>query len=156
MTDTEKQTKEMREAAPPNNLPAWDECSLRVENSDFIAKRIADGGHGPDQDSELATELHRFIYEYDDEDPYRSAWFMHRLELVIEEAAKEAATKANGALLQFLVDCDAIQAGGNLNEQGLCDAIDNDGCHYQSAALAEWLDVARKAGIRPMRNLDKG
>ena len=26
------------EAAPPNNLPTWAECVLRVDNSDFIAK----------------------------------------------------------------------------------------------------------------------
>lgn len=72
--------------APPNNLPTWTECALRVANSDFIAKRIAEGGHGPEADSKLATELHRFIYEYDDADPYRSAWFLHRLELVLAEA----------------------------------------------------------------------
>jgi len=58
-------------------------------------------------------------------------------------------------LLQLLVDCDAVYAGGNPNECGLCDAIDNDGEKYQSAALACWLDVARKAGIRPMLRMDK-
>jgi len=71
---------------PPHSLPHWGECAMRVENSDFIAKRVAEGGHGPDADSKLATELHRFIYEYDDADAYRSAWFLHRLELVLEEA----------------------------------------------------------------------
>ena len=71
--------------APPNNLPDWGECALRVDNSDFIAKRMAEGGAGPDHDSLLANELHRFIYEYDDSDRLRSAWFLHRLELVIEE-----------------------------------------------------------------------
>jgi hypothetical protein len=75
--------------APPNNLPSWAECALRVGNSDYIAKRVAEGGYGPDPDSELATQLHRFIYEYDDSDPYRSAWFLHRLELVLEEAKRE-------------------------------------------------------------------
>ena len=78
------------EDAPPNNLPDWDECALRVANSDFIAKRVAEGGYGPEPDSLLATELHRFIYEYDDADPYRSAWFLHRLELVIEEVKRES------------------------------------------------------------------
>jgi len=78
------------EQAPPNNLPTWAECALRVDNSDFIVKRVAEGGYGPEHDSLLATELHRFIYEYDDADPYRSAWFLHRLELVIEEAKREA------------------------------------------------------------------
>ena len=77
-------------AAPPNNLPTWAECAMRVDNSDFIARRVADGGYGPEPDSKLATQLHRFIYEYDDADPYRSAWFLHRLELVLEEARTQA------------------------------------------------------------------
>jgi hypothetical protein len=72
--------------APPHSLPDWAECSLRVDNSEFIAKRVAEGGYGADPDSMLAGALHRFIYEYDDADPYRSAWFMHRLELVVKEA----------------------------------------------------------------------
>lgn len=76
--------------APPNSLPDWDECALRVANSNFIAKRVAEGGYGPEPDSKLATQLHRFIYEYDDADPYRSAWFLHRLELVLEEAKRES------------------------------------------------------------------
>lgn len=72
------------EQAPPHNLPSWDECALRVQNSDFIAKRVAEGGYGAEPDSKLANNLHRFIYEYDDSDPYRSAWFMHRLELALK------------------------------------------------------------------------
>jgi hypothetical protein len=40
--------------------------------------------------SKLATALHRFIYEYDDADSYRSAWFLHRLELVLNEAQASA------------------------------------------------------------------
>jgi len=63
---------------------------MRVANSDFIAKRVAEGGYGAEPDSKLANALHRFIYEYDDADPYRSAWFLHRLELVLEEAKLEA------------------------------------------------------------------
>lgn len=63
-------------------------------------------------------------------------------------------TETTETLLQLLVDCDAVQAGGNTNEAWLCDAIDNDGCHYQSAALAGWLEVAWKAGIRPMLRLE--
>jgi len=81
---------EAGEPAPPNSLPDWSECALRVANSDFIAKRVAKGGYGPEPDSKLANELHQFIYEYDDADPYRSAWFLHRLELVIAEAKREA------------------------------------------------------------------
>lgn len=74
------------EQAPPNSLPDWDECAMRVQNSDFLAKRVAEGGYGPEHDSKTASALHRFIYEYDDADPYRSAWFLHRLELVLKEA----------------------------------------------------------------------
>lgn len=82
MTDT---TQQEREAAPANNLPNWSECALRVANSEHFKKSIAEGGHGPDADAKLATELHRFIHEYDDADSYRSAWFLHRLELLIKE-----------------------------------------------------------------------
>lgn len=80
-----------REQAPPNSLPSWSECAMRVDNSDFIAKRVAEGGYGPEADSKLASQLHRFIHEYDDADPYRSAWFLHRLELVVNEAKAQAA-----------------------------------------------------------------
>ena len=78
-----------KEPAPQNSLPTWEECALLVGNSEYIAKRVAEGGYGPDHDSELATELHRFIYEYDDSDSYRSAWFLHRLELVLKERQAE-------------------------------------------------------------------
>lgn len=81
---------ERADAAPPNSLPDWDECAMRVANSDFIAKRVAEGGDGPERDSKLATELHRFIYEYDDADPYRSTWFLHRLEKLINEIKTNA------------------------------------------------------------------
>ena len=77
-------------AAPSNNLPSWEECQLRVSNSEFIAKRIAEGGYGAEHDSKLATELHRFIHEYDDADSYRSAWFRHRLEKLLHEVAAQA------------------------------------------------------------------
>ena len=90
-----------REEAPPNSLPNWSECALRVENSDFIEKRVAGGGYGAEPDSLLASELHRFIYEYDDADPYRSAWFMHRLEKLLDETR---------ALLARCSDENAIKA----------------------------------------------
>ncbi|WP_143042988.1 hypothetical protein ABL840_08965 [Variovorax sp. NFACC27] len=76
--------------APPNSLPDWDECAMRVANSELLAKRVAEGGYGPEADSKLATELHRFIYEYDDADSFRSAWFLHRLELLLNETRKAA------------------------------------------------------------------
>lgn len=84
----------MTEKAPPNNLPKWEECALRVANSNFIDKRVSDGGYGPEFDSKTATHLHRFIHEYDDDDPYKSEWFLHRLELVLEEARSEAQKQA--------------------------------------------------------------
>lgn len=71
--------------APHSTLPIWSECKLRVENSDFIAKRVAEGGYGADHEALLATELHRFIYEYDDTDAYKSEWFRHRLEKLLQE-----------------------------------------------------------------------
>jgi hypothetical protein len=83
-----------REPAPPNSLPDWGECAMRVNNSEFLAKRIAEGGFGPDADSKLASELHRFIYEYDDADPYRSAWFLHRLERLLDETRALSAASA--------------------------------------------------------------
>ena len=79
------------EVAPPNSLPSWDECALRVRNSDFFEDRVAAGGYGPEPDSLTANALHRFIYEYDDADSYRSAWFLHRLEQVINELTPPAA-----------------------------------------------------------------
>lgn len=88
--DATKMVDGEREVAPPNNLPNWAECKLRVENSKFINKRVADGGHGAEQDSKLAKELHRFIHEYDEKDPYRSSWFLHRLEKLLDETRIEA------------------------------------------------------------------
>lgn len=87
-------TPNEREAAPPHSLPNWSECAMRVDNSNFFEKSVAEGGYGPEWDSKLASELHRFIYEYDDADPYRSAWFLHRLELVLKEQIALAAAGA--------------------------------------------------------------
>jgi hypothetical protein len=89
------------EPAPPNSLPNWDECAMRVANSNFIEKRIAEGGYGAEHDTKLASQLHRFIYEYDDSDPYRSAWFLHRLELLIVEARAAIASPARDAGLSL-------------------------------------------------------
>ncbi|MFA6271027.1 MAG: hypothetical protein WC657_07535 [Candidatus Paceibacterota bacterium] len=97
------------EAAPPNSLPDWSECAIRVDNSDFIAKRVAEGGYGPDADTMLATELHRFIYEYDDADSYGSAWFLHRLELVIAEANREASKEINEVNERLWAELDEIK-----------------------------------------------
>lgn len=99
----EKVAVEQQLAAPANSLPDWEECQLRVHNSNFIAKRVAEGGYGAEQDSKLATQLHRFIYEYDDAEPYRSAWFLHRLELVLNEVRESAQPQLSEADLRTIV-----------------------------------------------------
>lgn len=69
--------------APKNNLPDWSECSLRMDN----LKYLKDNGLEDDDfysDDLLPNPIHEFIYEYDDSDPYRSEWFLHRLENLIK------------------------------------------------------------------------
>ena len=78
------------EPAPENSLPSWSECNLIIENDEF-RKRAAAGLEGQVLDTPRTTPkptaLHYFIHEYDDADPYRSGWFLHRLECVLKEAA---------------------------------------------------------------------
>lgn len=83
-------------AAPPHSLPSWSECAIRVDNSNFIDKRVAEGGYGAEDDALLASELHRFIYEYADADPFRNGWFMHRLEKLVNELRLDRAPKGFG------------------------------------------------------------
>jgi hypothetical protein len=85
--------EEVGKEAPPHTLPTWDQCAIRVGNSKFIAKRVAEGGYGPEYDSLLADELHRFIHEYDEDDPIRSGWFMHRLERMLKERDERQAAR---------------------------------------------------------------
>ena len=105
------------EPAPSHSLPDWGECALRVGNSNFTEKRQREGGYGPEPDSMLATQLHRFIYEYDDSDPYRSAWFMHRLELMLVEHAA-AVTAAKDARIKVLEEQLAVAAMQLINAIG--------------------------------------
>ena len=76
------------EQAPENSLPTWSECNLIIENDEF-RKRAEAGLEGQVLDTPRTTPeptaLHYFIHEYDDSDPYRSAWFLHRLECVLKE-----------------------------------------------------------------------
>lgn len=78
--------------APKNSLPTWSECKLIIENDEF-GKRVKAGLENQVLDTKRTTpkptELHRFIYEYDDADSYRSDWFLHRLECVIKEALEQ-------------------------------------------------------------------
>jgi hypothetical protein len=88
-SNKESASESEREAAPHNSLPDWYECQRILDNADF-RKRAEAGLEGqvlatPPSTPE-PTELHRFIYEYDDADPHRSAWFLHQLELVLKEA----------------------------------------------------------------------
>lgn len=66
--------------APSNSLPSWSECNLRVGNSEWLK----DNDREAECDSLTANPLHEFIYEYDDSDAYKSAWFLHRLENLID------------------------------------------------------------------------
>lgn len=81
-------TEPSLDPAPPNSLPPWSVCARIIHNATF-RKRAAAGLEGSVLDlpptTPEPTELHRFIHEYDDADPYRSAWFMHRLELLLNE-----------------------------------------------------------------------
>jgi hypothetical protein len=78
--------------APSNSLPTWYECELIIKNDEFC-KRTKAGLESQVLDTPrttpIPTALHRFIYEYDDADSYRSEWFMHRLEQVLKEAAAQ-------------------------------------------------------------------
>ncbi len=79
----------VREPAPPHSLPAWNECDTIIKNHEF-RQRAKAGLEGQvldtAQESPEPSALVRFIHEYDDADRYRSAWFMHRLEQVLQEA----------------------------------------------------------------------
>ena len=109
----------------PNSLPTWGDCALRVGNSDFIAKRVAEGGYGAEPDTLLASELHRFIYEYDDADSYRSAWFLHRLERVLDEV--RASCDPEGRFEHY-VACSIANSPDALRELGeyLTRVLDED------------------------------
>jgi hypothetical protein len=112
---------------------------MRVENSDFIAKRVAEGGYGPEPDSKLASELHRFIYEYDDADPYRSSWFMHRLDLVIKEARSQSRTaRALDECREALTEAvDALGlVMGWLNKREVIRHFENDDAFRQAVQAA--------------------
>lgn len=89
------------EQAPPHSLPDWSLCQLIIDNHEF-RQRAAEGLEGQVLDTPpttpMPTALRRFIYEYDDADPHRSAWFMHRLELVLQEARAQQQPAAQTAV----------------------------------------------------------
>ena len=79
---------------PLNTLPTWDECDTRMSNKRHLEDMgaIKDGILIDDFYCEtlLPNPIHEFIYAYDDADAYRSAWFLHRLELVINHVKSDS------------------------------------------------------------------
>ena len=104
--------------APSHGLPNWSECNLRVGNSEWMK----DNDREPEDDSLTANPLHEFIYEYDDSDAYKSAWFLHRLEKLIDFIRSEqqpapdvsALVEALEGLLAIVSDSSGV-AGYHLN-----------------------------------------
>jgi len=86
------------EQAPKHNLPNWKECALRVGNQKYLADKgaIKDGKIVDDfyYDALLPEQIHAFIYEYDDSDEYKSSWFLHRLELLLNETKQQSIADA--------------------------------------------------------------
>lgn len=94
-TDSEQVTEI---EAPSNSLPSWSECNLRVGNSEWLK----DNDREAECDSLTANPLHEFIYEYDDSDAYKSAWFLHRLENLIGFIRSEQHPSPDAALVEAL------------------------------------------------------
>lgn len=128
-----------REPAPKHGLPDHAECALRVSNSDFIEKRVAEGGYGPEPDSLLASDLHRFIYEYDDADPYRSSWFMHRLELVVQEVRAAAIAALSPPVTPQAAILAKLWAVAHLAWHAMTDSTDDgtDGIHVMRSSAVD-------------------
>lgn len=59
-------------------LPTWLECS-EIMDEEINPQDVEFPRYG------VPTQLHKFIYEYDDADPVRSDIFMNMLKLLIEE-----------------------------------------------------------------------
>lgn len=95
------------EPATKNSLPTFKECRRIITNHEF-RERAKAGLEGQVLDlprtTPIPTALHKFIYEYDDADPYRSAWFLHRLECVLKESTtpqrKPLTEQEIGAILE--------------------------------------------------------
>ena len=172
------QTDHATELAPPNSLPTFDECALRVENSNFLEKRAAGGGYGPEHDSRTATQLHRFVYEYDDADPVRSSWFLHRLELLLNEVRSASQPAAQGmdaetqrhAAIGKAIEraCADLPDGTEISvslekDAGTVTLIDQDGNEYENfscdygfaGVLNEAIDAAMAAHARNKKGIEQ-
>ena len=79
----------MPDDAPTNNLPTYEECALRVSNAEYLKENDLENDDFY-HDALLPNPIHEFIYEYDCADRYKSAWWMHRLEKLIEYVKSEA------------------------------------------------------------------
>lgn len=100
--------------APSHSLPNWSECNLRVGNSEWLK----DNDRKPEHDSLTANPLHEFIYEYDDSDAYKSAWFLHRLEKLIgfiksEQVPAPEVAKLAEALEEARLTLEVMQGRGS-------------------------------------------
>ena len=79
----------MPDDAPTNNLPTYEECALRVSNAEYLKENDLENDDFY-HDALLPNPIHEFIYEYDCADKYKSAWWMRRLEKLIEYVKSEA------------------------------------------------------------------
>ena len=70
--------------SPLSDLPSWEDCKIRVANREFIEKEELNINDFPEPHN-MPNELHEFLYEYDESDDYKSAWFRHRLERLINK-----------------------------------------------------------------------
>ena len=87
------------EEAPKTSLPSWSDCQSMVSNRDYliecgaIKNSVLVDDYYEDSNSLNLTPVHEFIYEYDDADPFKSGWFMHRLEMALDYKERTAKPK---------------------------------------------------------------
>lgn len=99
MNNKTQPTPEQLAKAPEHNLPKWSKCEIVI-------------------DTTKETPLHRFIYEYDDSDGFKSDWFMHRLELLIKDARKQVLEEAI-AICNAICDLHNTDHGNGYNRAAL-------------------------------------
>lgn len=118
-----------------DDLPTWKDCKLRHDNSAHITARIARGGAGEDYDSQLASPLHGFIYEYEDADEIKARWFRRRLSALIAEVDQRARRDEREKCAQ---ECESI----------------HDEYHGEDV-LATWCAQAIRAKLNPPAGKEK-
>lgn len=138
-------------SAPPNSLPTWAECERRVEVTDFLETRSQGG---PSVECE-ATALHRFIHEYDPADPIQSEWFLHRLELLLNEEKEEAATywrNQHSTLLTAYNELLAAKGGGDGVEAAYIAGYKNGARDWARNPTIPWTDSLARAAELSAKN----